>query len=310
MNLDDLLKEMEAKRKNQALPMRRLEDICRDCATAYVHMDRDRLTSLQHELHPFSTVRTINTKAPSTTDPVLDRLTKVLAQRLQIAEEGNHALIQTTLKHLKAYKTASASSQRRLKKHNATAKAAEDEWNQRADTHVHQLFAQEQARTLQVESDFQRLQPSHASSLLQGGATQRLLGNDDATTSMVTRAKNWDMRHVQIDGIHKELRSEVNGVLSDFCARAQTEYMTSTEQLRNTTLSEFQDAIGSIQAGHGAKDMPLQFESITLKTDAEQRNIDASNVFQAFAKRSEESDRQVRRKLYTGLSKMRFFTGK
>ena len=162
MNVDDLLKEIEAKRKSQAAPMRRLEDVCRDCANAYVHMDRARLASLKQELYPFSTATVPSRKAKSKDRPkdtVLNRLTNVLAQRLQIADEGNRALVGTTLEHMKAYKAASTSSHRQLKQRQDEAQAAENEWNQRADTHAQQLFSQEQTNTLQVESDFQRLQP-------------------------------------------------------------------------------------------------------------------------------------------------------
>ena len=313
MNVDDLLKEIEAKRKSQAAPMRRLEDVCRDCANAYVHMDRARLASLKQELYPFSTATVPSRKAKSKDRPkdtVLNRLTNVLAQRLQIADEGNRALVGTTLEHMKAYKAASTSSHRQLKQRQDEAQAAENEWNQRADTHAQQLFSQEQTNTLQVESDFQRLQPSRTTSLLEGGAAHRLANLDDATTSMVTRAKDWDTRHAKIDGVHKELRSEVQRVLTDFRTRAQEEYLAATEELRRTTLSDIQRSIGQIQAQHGAKDLPLQFELTALQADAQQRDMDASKVFQTFAKRSEQCDRQVRRDLYLGLSKMRFFTGK
>ena len=165
------------------------------------------------------------------------------------------------------------------------AQAAENEWNQRADTHAQQLFSQEQANTLQVESDFQRLQPSQATSLLEAGAARHLDNLNDATTSMVTRAKDWDTRHAQIDKI-LELRSEVQRVLTDFRTRAQEEYLAATEQLRRTTLSDMQRSIGQIQAEHGAKDLPLQFELTALQADAQQRDMgrveSVSNVCHTF----------------------------
>ncbi len=323
MNVDDVLKQIAAKRKTSALenvnlPLRKIEDICRDTVVTIASGEENNLHIIRTELGVVLSNVPAKKFEPGSKDNTLQRLLSVLRERIGISDLTSTSIVTKTKEEIKTLTKGIAAAKTKRDKERERLESSTDGWNHRADAYVREFSKNNQEKTMGVESDWQTILAKVRESgsgqvpvMLAGGegATVRLNmakqhGSVDGSDSMYTRAKHWDEQQAHMKNVHWRLRNAVADVTIDAKNKIETTFNNTVTALKTNSVVRVNKFISQDSAVQNAFDRPLAYEAETLQKDLQLRGVVFHHVLDACAKESATVDAKHRMSLKAALSKI------